>query len=140
MNKVLLMGRLGNDPELKYTANQTAVCNLSVATTKRWMKDGEKKELAVWHRVTVYGKQAENCNMYLSKGREVLVEGELSYTSYENKQGNKVYVTDIIAVTIQFIGSNVEKNSALKQIHQKSETENYHVETNAAFTSDEIPF
>lgn len=140
LNKAMIMGRLGNDPELKYTANQTPVCNLSVATSKKWVKDGQKQEVTSWHKVVVYGKQAENCNKFLAKGREVFIEGELNYRSYENKDGIKVHFTEIIANLVQFVGSNKDANSALKQMHNALESNEYKVESNNDFTSDDIPF
>jgi single-strand DNA-binding protein len=75
MNKVIIVGRLGSDPDLKYTASGTAIVNMSVATSDVWKdKDGNKQESTEWHRVTVWDKQAEHCNMYLRKGSQVLVD------------------------------------------------------------------
>lgn len=139
LNKVMIMGRLGSEPELKYTANQTAVCNLSVATSKKWIKDNEKKEVTSWHRVVVYGKQAENCSKFLSKGSQVFVEGELNYSSYENKNGHTVYVTDIVARSVQFINTNSDANKSLEKMHNALENE-YKVESNVNFAQDDIPF
>src|SRR6187455_540602 len=97
VNKVILIGNLGADPELKYTPSNQAVCNLRLATTDKWTtKDGEKKEKTEWHRVAVWGKQAENCHKYLAKGRPIYVEGQLQTRSYE-KDGQTHYATDIRA-------------------------------------------
>lgn len=105
MNRVVIMGNLGSDPELRYTASQTPVCTLSVATTEyRQGADGQRQEQTEWHRVVVWSKAAENCAKYLSKGRSVLVEGRLTTRSYEDKQGQKRYTTEIIAQNVQFIG------------------------------------
>lgn len=106
VNKVILVGNLGADPELKYTPSSRAVCNLRIATTETW-KDkgsGEKQEKTEWHRVTVWGDTAENCSKYLAKGRSVYVEGKLQTRSYE-KDGQKHYSTDIIAERVVFLGS-----------------------------------
>lgn len=105
LNRVVILGNLGQDPELRYTANQTPVCTLNVATTDyRTGPDGQRQEFTEWHRVVVWSKQAENCSKYLSKGRSVLVEGRLQTRSWEDKQGQKRYVTEIVANNVQFIG------------------------------------
>lgn len=103
LNKVQIIGRLGADPEVKYTQGNRAVCNLNVAT-KEVFKDkaGQRQERTEWHRVTVWGEQAEHCSKYLSKGRSVYVEGRLQTRSYE-KDGQKHYATDIVAERVQFL-------------------------------------
>ena len=110
LNRVVIMGNLGQDPELRYTQSQTPVCTLSVATTDyRTSADGQKQEFTEWHRVVVWSKQAENCAKYLAKGRSVLVEGRLQTRSWEDKQGQKKYVTEIVAQNVQFIGGQRDK-------------------------------
>jgi single-strand DNA-binding protein len=108
INKVILIGNLGRDPELRYTQGGSAVCNLSVATTRSYMKGegkgAEKVEETEWHKVVVWGKTAEFCNQYLAKGRQCYVEGRLQTRSYEDKDGIKRYSTDIVAETVQFLG------------------------------------
>ncbi|EDM80168.1 single-strand binding protein [Plesiocystis pacifica SIR-1] len=106
INKVILVGNLGRDPELRYTQGGTAVARLSVATTRRWRnkQSNEMVEETEWHRVTVWGQTAEHCNNYLSKGRQVYVEGRLQTRSYDDKEGIKRYSTEIIADTVQFLG------------------------------------
>src|SRR5215813_5398130 len=105
INKVILIGNLGKDPELRYTPGGQAVCDLSIATTDQWTdKSGERKEQTEWHRVVVWGKQAENCSQYLSKGRQVYVEGRLRTRQWDDKEGNKRYTTEIVAQTVQFLG------------------------------------
>jgi single-strand DNA-binding protein len=104
VNKVILVGNLGADPELKYTPSAKAVCNLRIATTETWKdKSGAKQDKTEWHRVTVWGEQAENCSKYLQKGRSVYVEGKLQTRSYD-KDGQKHYATDIIADRVVFLG------------------------------------
>lgn len=106
-NRVVIMGNLGQDPELRYTQTQTPVCTLSVATTDyRTGADGQRQEQTEWHRIVVWSKQAENCAKYLAKGRTVLVEGRLQTRSWEDKQGQKRYVTEIIAQNVQFVGGS----------------------------------
>jgi single-strand DNA-binding protein len=98
----MLIGNLGADPDVK-NINGNAVCNLSVATTEKWLgKDGTKQERTEWSRVTVWGKQAENCGKFLSKGKKVYVEGKLQTRSYD-KDGQKHYATDIVASNVQFL-------------------------------------
>lgn len=104
VNKVILVGNLGADPELKYTQQQKALCNLRVATQETWKdKSGAKQEKTEWHRVTVWGDQAENCEKYLAKGRSVYVEGRLQTRSFD-KDGHKHYATDIVADKVVFLG------------------------------------
>ena len=105
VNKVILIGNLGADPELKYTPSQRPLCNLRIATTEVYKdKSGVRQEKTEWHRVTVWGDQAENCNKYLAKGRSVYVEGRLQTRSYD-KDGQKHYATDIVADRVVFLGS-----------------------------------
>lgn len=104
VNKVILIGNLGADPELNYTPNNKAVCNLRIATTEVWKdKAGAKQEHTEWHRITVWGELAENCSKYLSKGRSAYVEGRLQTRSYE-KDGQKHYSTDVVADRVVFLG------------------------------------
>ncbi len=105
MNKVIIIGRLGRDPDLKYTASGQAVCNVSVATDEGYKKDGEKVELTEWHRVQLWRHQAEFAGQYLSKGRLVLVEGKLQTRKWQDKEGVDRYVTEIIARNIQALDS-----------------------------------
>lgn len=105
MNKVLLLGNLGADPDMKYTAAGTAVCNFSMATTKTFKdKAGAKQEKTAWHRCVSWGKLAEICGKYLKKGSQVLIEGSIDYGSYE-KDGHTVYTTTIIADQLTMLGS-----------------------------------
>jgi single-strand DNA-binding protein len=105
VNKVILIGNLGADPELKHTPSNRALCNLRIATTEVYKdKGGQRQEKTEWHRVTVWGDQAENCSKYLSKGRSVYVEGRLQTRSYD-KDGQKHYATDVVADRVVFLGS-----------------------------------
>lgn len=107
VNKVILVGNIGSDVELKQ-AGETPVVNISVAT-QRFKKDQEKE--TDWHRVVVFGKQAENCSQYLQKGSPIYVEGRIQTRSYE-KDGNNVYVTEIIASNVQFLGKPSEDKTS----------------------------
>jgi single-strand DNA-binding protein len=105
VNKVILIGNLGADPELKYTPSSRALCNLRIATTDVFKdKGGQRQERTEWHRVTVWGDAAENCSKYLSKGRSVYIEGRLQTRSYD-KEGQKHYATDVVADRVVFLGS-----------------------------------
>jgi single-strand DNA-binding protein len=105
VNKVILVGNLGSDPEMRYTAGGTAVCKFSLATSRRFTgKDGQKQEKTEWHRIVAWGKLGEICGQYLAKGKQVVIEGRIEYGSYE-KEGVKHYTTDIIAENMQMLGS-----------------------------------
>ncbi|MBI2603370.1 MAG: single-stranded DNA-binding protein [Deltaproteobacteria bacterium] len=112
LNRVMIMGRLGFDPEMRYTANQTPVASLRVATTEVWNRDGKRQEQTEWHRVVVWGRQAENCSKYLSKGRSVLIEGRLQTRAWDDKNGQKRYTTEIIANNVQFLADRGTSPSA----------------------------
>jgi single-strand DNA-binding protein len=106
VNKVILVGNLGRDPETRYSPDGAAICNVSIATTSQW-KDkasGERKEETEWHRVTFYGRLAEIAGEYLKKGRSVYVEGRLKTRKYKDKEGIEKYATDIIADQMQMLG------------------------------------
>jgi single-strand DNA-binding protein len=105
INKVILVGRLGRDPEVRYTPDGTAVANFSIATSDEWKdkQTGEKRERTEWHRIVVWRRLAEICGEYLSKGRQVYVEGKLQTRSWE-QDGVTKYTTEIIASDIQFLG------------------------------------
>ncbi len=106
VNKVILIGNLGADPELRYTPGGTAVTDLRIATNRRYKaRDGDWQEETEWHSVVVWSKQAENCKEYLSKGRTVYIEGRLQTRSWDDqKSGQKRYKTEVVADTVQFLG------------------------------------
>ena len=106
LNKVMLIGNLGRDPEIRHTQAGTAVATFSVATNERWnTTEGEKAERTEWHRVIAFGKLAEICGQHLAKGRTVYIEGRLQTRSWE-KDGEKRSVTEIVAGSVQFLGGN----------------------------------
>jgi single-strand DNA-binding protein len=105
VNKAILVGNLGRDPELRQTPNGQSVCNFTLATSENWTdKSGEKVERTEWNRIVVWGRTAEMCNQYLSKGRTVYIEGRIQPRECEDKDGNKRYTTEINASTVNFIG------------------------------------
>jgi single-strand DNA-binding protein len=138
VNKVIILGRLGQDPELKYTPSGAAVCNFTVATSESWEKDGNKQERTEWHRVVVWGKLAELCNQYLSKGRQAYVEGKLQTRSWDDKDGNKRYTTEVVATTVQFIGGG--SGSSESSSSESAEGAEDVTGEPGDFSSDDIPF
>ncbi|CAN5695374.1 single-stranded DNA-binding protein [soil metagenome] len=110
VNKVIIVGRLGADPETKQVGNGGTVARLSVATSENWVdKEGQKQERTEWHRIVVWGKLAEICGRHLAKGRQVYVEGRLQTRSWEDN-GQKKYSTEIVANTVQFLGAPNERS------------------------------
>ncbi|HVV81617.1 MAG TPA: single-stranded DNA-binding protein [Kofleriaceae bacterium] len=106
VNKVILIGHLGGDPELKYTPSGAAVCEFRLATSESWKdKNGQRQERTEWHRIVVWGKIAEICGKYLAKGRQVYLEGRIQTRSWDDKEGQKRYMTEIVATDVQFLGS-----------------------------------
>jgi single-strand DNA-binding protein len=105
VNKVILIGNLGRDPELRYTQSGQAVANFTLATTETWnKKEGGRDERTEWHRIVAWGRTAELCAQYLSKGRTVYVEGRLQTREWENREGQKQKTTEIVALNVQFLG------------------------------------
>ena len=154
VNKVILLGRLGQDPELKYTPSGAAVCNFSMATSETWndKNTGQKQERTEWHRIVVWGKLAELCNQYLAKGRQSFVEGRLQTRSWDDQQtGQKRYTTEINATTVQFIGGQASAGSnnyagasnnmaGPSNQSQAQPSQDYDIATDSNFASDDIPF
>jgi single-strand DNA-binding protein len=110
LNKVILVGRLGQDPKLAYTQSGQPVCNMRLATNEFFSdKDGNRQERAEWHSVVVWGKQAEFCGNYLSKGRLVMVEGRLQTRQWQDQQGQNRYTTEIVAQRVQAMDSKGQR-------------------------------
>ena len=105
VNKAILVGRLGKDPEIKYTPSGTAIANFTIATSENYKdKDGQKQERTEWHKIVAFGKLAEICGEYLAKGKQVYIEGRIQTRSWDDKDGNKKYMTEIVANTMQMLG------------------------------------
>jgi single-strand DNA-binding protein len=106
VNKVILVGNLGKDPESRYLPDGGAVCNFSIATTDKWKdKSGEQQERTEWHRVSTFAKLAEICGEYLKKGSQVYIEGRLQTRKWQDKDGHDRYTTEIVADRMQMLGS-----------------------------------
>lgn len=109
VNKAILIGNLGRDPELKYTPSGKAVATFTLATSERWTgQDGQKQEATTWHNIVAWGRQAEVINEYLAKGRQVYIEGRIVNRSYDDKDGNKKYISEIVVQNFQFLGGGRE--------------------------------
>ena len=108
LNKVMILGNVGNEPEVRQTQSGRAVANFSVATTDAWGEGEDRQERTEWHQVVVWGKLAETCGQYLTRGRQVMVEGRLQTRGYEDQDGHKRFVTEIIAQQVQFLGGRPE--------------------------------
>lgn len=141
VNKVILLGRLGSAPDLKYTPGGAAVAKFSLATSEVWTdKNGQKQEETTWHKVVVWNKMAENCTKYLDKGRQVYIEGKISVVSWDDKQtGKKMYATEIVANNVQFIGeaSPTQRQQQPQQPYAQDPATSYGLPTPGL---DEIPF
>ena len=110
LNKAMIIGHLGRDPEMRHTQSGTAVANFSVATSERFTdKSGEKQERTEWHNIVAWGKLAEICERYLVKGKQVYLEGRLQTRKWEDKNGNDRYTTEIVANQMQMLGSGGQK-------------------------------
>ena len=115
LNKVMLIGNVGNDPEFKSTASGTALVSLSLATSEKWTdKSGQKQEKTEWHRCTAFGRTAELIGQYVKKGSKLYIEGKITTNSYE-KDGEKRYSTEIIVNSMQFLDSKGQAESQPKQ-------------------------
>ncbi len=136
VNKVILVGNVGTDPELRYTPSGKAVANFSLATNEQWTnKDGGKEERTEWHRVVAWGRLGEICGEYLSKGSQVYIDGKIQTRAWEDKDGNKRYTTEIIAQTMQMLGGTSRKEG-----EASSPEERHPVEEPISIPDDDIPF
>ncbi len=116
VNKAILIGRLGKDPELRYTPSGKAVTTFSLATSERWTgQDGQKNESTTWHNIVVWGKPAEIIKEYMAKGREIYLEGRIANRSYDDKEGNKKYISEVVVQNFQFIGGRGDTGGAPAQ-------------------------
>ena len=146
VNKVILIGNLGKDPETRYMSNGEAVTNITLATTDSWKdKTGEKQEKTEWHRVTFYRKLAEIAGEYLKKGRQVYIEGRLETRKWTDKSGVDRYTTEIIANDMKMLGSRPESSShGQGQEHsQRQESNTEHAQQSGSGfedMDDDIPF
>ena len=146
-NKIIIVGNLGNDPELRYTPQNTAVCNISVATNERRRdKSGEFQDNTTWFRVTLWGKQAENASKYLTKGKPVYIEGRLQLSEWTDKDNQKRYTLEVNATDMNFIDSrnssddNYSGSSGGDVDYSDSSDDNFENNKTNAPGDDDIPF
>jgi len=134
VNKVILIGNLGADPELRYTPSGTPVATFSLATKEYWTnKEGGKEERTEWHRIVAWGRLGEICGEYLHKGRQVYVEGRIQTRAWEDRDGNKRYTTEIVAQIMQMLGPGGKREAA-------GPTEEFPVDEPPDIADDDIPF
>jgi single-strand DNA-binding protein len=138
LNKAMLIGYLGADPEMRYTQSGAAITNFSIATNETWSdREGGKKERTEWHRIVAFGKLGELCDNYLRKGRQVYVEGRLQTRQWDDRDGNKRYTTEVVARDIVFLGGRNDeqqdkRNNDLYAANPEPDT--------SAVVDDDYPF
>jgi len=138
-NKIIMVGYLGRDPELRYTPQGTPVCDFSIATTERRKdKSGEFQDHTTWFRVSLFGRQAEVASQYLSKGRQVYVEGTLTQREYTDKEGNTRTSLDVRGSDIHFIGSRGDEGGGTSE--PRPARADHSVEPSGPISDDDIPF
>lgn len=147
LNKAMIIGRLGSDPEVRYAQSGTAMGNFNLATNESWMdKSGQRQEKTEWHRIVVFGKQAENCAKYLKKGRQAYVEGRIQTREWEDRDGNKRTTTEIVAQTVQFLdgvsgGAERFEGGGERSFNQRdSGPPQQESNFDQSFNDDDIPF
>ena len=136
VNKVILIGNLGADPEVRYAPSGTAVASFSLATTDQWTnKEGGKEEKTEWHRIVAFGRLGEVCGEYLHKGKQVYIEGRIQTRSWEDKEGVKRYTTEIVASAMQMLGPSRKEGDTGGRMNERPP-----VEEPLSIPDDEIPF
>ena len=141
VNKVILVGNLGQKPEMRYTATQTAVANLSIATTESWKdkESGENRDKTEWHRVVFFGNLAEIAEKYLDKGSSIYVEGKIQTRKWQDKDGNDRYTTEVLGNQLTMLGSRNSSDSSISQDNTSS-TPFPEDDSSDGITDDDIPF
>ena len=145
VNKVILIGHLGADPEIRYTTGGQPVCNFRIATSETWTdKNGQRQEQAEWHSIIVWGKQGENCKQYLAKGRQVYVEGKIKTRQWTDKDNVTRYTTEITADNVRFLGGGGGSGSSGGGGEQRqtagSRVSDAYEHGPGGFSDDDIPF
>jgi single-strand DNA-binding protein len=139
-NKVILMGNLARDPEIRYTASKQAVARLTVAVGRQWKgRNGELQNQTDFIPIVVWGNQAENCERYLRKGRPVLVEGRMQVRSYEDKSGERRWITEVIASSVTFLGSASRDDEDVKESPYSGGSDDFGSIRDKGFDGEEFP-
>ena len=145
INKVILIGNLGNDPDTRYTSSGAAVANVSIATSESWKdrESGEQQERTEWHRVVFFGRLAEIVSEYLRKGSQIYVEGRLQTRKWQDKDGNDRYTTEIVANEMQMLGSrgsSADMGQSAPPPRSESAAPSNKGQADSDFVDDDIPF
>ncbi len=144
INKVILIGRLGADPEIRYTLDGKPVAVFRIATNEVVIRNGEKEVITEWHRIVAFGRLAEICGEYLSKGYQVYIEGKIRTRKFEDRQGNQRYITEIIADKLQILEkkspTDLETKETLSTSEQKNKEETSPEELEGTLDEEDIPF
>ena len=142
VNKVILVGNLGQKPEMRYTATQSAVANLSIATTESWKdkESGEMRDKTEWHRVVFFGKLAEIVEKYLDKGSSVYVEGKLQTRKWQDKNGADRWTTEIVGNELTMLGSRSQNDTGMSNKNQTESPFPSEDDSGSGLTDDDIPF
>ncbi|HEV8130473.1 MAG TPA: single-stranded DNA-binding protein [Acidobacteriota bacterium] len=148
VNKVILVGRLGKDPELRYTPSGSPVANFSLATDENWKdKNGERQQRTEWHNIVVWDKLAEICGQYLTKGRLIYIEGRLQTREWDDRDGNKRRTTEIVATNMVMLGSKAEgggtgatRESPRQPVQAPVQAQTSEATPDIGITDDDIPF
>ena len=141
VNKVILVGNLGQKPEMRYTATQTAVANLSIATTESWKdkESGENRDKTEWHRVVFFGNLAEIAEKYLDKGSSVYIEGKIQTRKWQDKEGKDRWTTEVLGNQLTMLGSRNTSDSS-EEVSNSSNTPFPEDDSGPGLTDDDIPF
>ena len=145
VNRALILGRVGKDPELNQTKNGTMVCKFSIATANKWTaQDGTKQESTTWHNIVAWGKQATAIGEFVVKGQELFVEGRIENRSYDDKDGNKRYISEIVLTSFSFVGSkadNAKSNKTEQPIKRDSSMGgSFDPDNTNGFDDSQLPF
>ena len=146
INKVILIGRLGADPEIRYTLDGRPVATFRIATNEVIIRNGEKEILTEWHRIVAFGRLAEICGEYLSKGSQVYIEGRLRTRKFEDRQGIQRYITEIVANTLQILGKKSQTDLESKEVSSEPTSKSFVEEKNleeiedSLLDEEDIPF
>ena len=142
VNKVILVGNLGQKPEMRYTATQSAVANISIATTESWKdkESGEMRDKTEWHKVVYFGKLAEIVEKYLDKGSSVYIEGKLQTRKWQDKSGADRWTTEIVGNELTMLGSRQSNNNSVPMESNQSESPFPQDDSGPGLTDDDIPF
>ncbi len=141
VNKAILVGNLGRDPELRSTSSGKQLCTFTLATTERMTDDeGQRQEYTTWHNIVAWGRQAEVIHQYLTKGNRVYIEGRIVNRSYDDKDGNRRYVSEVVVQSLEFLGSRQEKRDQEQGAPGKQGRQLKTAQSRAGDDQSDLPF